>query len=79
VVRAASGVEARVDPVAEIAVHPGRHVVSYAHAGFEVDGAGEGLEQELVALSGGCADATSKSRDHVVALLIVVVAEQLGL
>lgn len=76
---AAAGVETRVGPVAKVAVYPGRHVVGYAHAGFEVDGAGEGLEQELVALGGGCVDATPKNRDHVVALLVVVVAEQLGL
>jgi hypothetical protein len=33
----------------------------------------------LVALGGGCVDAAAEGGDYVVALLIVVVAEQLGL
>jgi hypothetical protein len=75
VVCTAAGVEARVGPVAEITIHPGRHVMGSAHASFEVVGAGEGLEEELVTLSGGRIDATPKGWDHVVALLVVVVAE----
>ena len=72
---AAARIEACIGPVAEVAVHPGGYALGLAIAGFEVVGTGEGLEQELVTLGGGCVDATSKSWDHVVALLVVVVAE----
>ena len=53
--------------------------MSSAHTSLEVVGAGEGLEQELVALGCGCVYAAAEGWDHVVALLVMVVAEELGL
>ena len=79
VVCATTGVQACVGPVAKVAIHPGRHVVSSAHTSLEVVGAGEGLEQEPVALGCGCVYAAAEGWDHVVTLLVMVVAEELGL
>jgi uncharacterized ion transporter superfamily protein YfcC len=79
VVCAAGWVEAGIRPVAEIAVLPDRYIVCFASASFEVVGACEGLEQESVALRLRGIDASAVGWDDVVALLVVVVAEELGL
>jgi hypothetical protein len=76
---ATSRVKAGIRPVPEVAVLPDRYVVGFASAGFEVVGTCEGFEQELVALRLRGVDASPVGRDHVVALLVVVVAEELGL
>lgn len=78
-VRAAGGVEARVGPVAEVAVLPDGHAAGGAGAGFEGVGAGEGFEEELRALGCGGGDVAGVGGDDVVALFVVVVAEELGL
>lgn len=78
-VRAAGRIEARVGPVAEVAVLPDGDAVGGAGAGFEGVGAGEGFEQELGALGGGGGDVSAVGGDDVVALFVVVVAEELGL
>lgn len=72
-------VEARIFPVAKVTVYPRGDDVSSSHASSEVGGAGEGLEQESVAWCQSCVDATSAGWDHVVALLVVVVAKYLWL
>jgi len=79
VVRAAGRVEPRVGPVAEVAVEPDGDAVGGAGAGFEGVGAREGLEEELGALGGGDGDVAGVGGDDVVALLVVVVAEEVGL
>jgi uncharacterized ion transporter superfamily protein YfcC len=53
--------------------------VGFASAGFEIVGACEGLEEEFVALRLRGVDASAVGWDYVVALLVVVVAEELGL
>lgn len=78
-VRAAAWVEPRVGPVAEVAVDPDGYAVGGAGAGFEGVGAGEGFEEELGALGGGGSDVAGVGGDDVVALLVVVVAEEVGL
>ena len=75
----ASGIKTCVEPVAEVAVLPDRHAVRFARASFEVVRACEGLEEELVALCLSGVDASAVGWDDVVALLVVVVAEELRL
>ena len=78
-VRAAGGIQACVGPVAEVAVLPDGHAEGCAGAGFEGVGAGEGFEEELVLLGRGGVYAAAVGGDDVVALFVVVVAEELGL
>jgi hypothetical protein len=72
-------VEPRVGPVAEVAVLPDGDAVGGAGAGDEGVGAGEGFEEALVALGGGRVYASAVGWDDVVALFVVVVAEEMGL
>ena len=73
------GIETCVEPVAKVAVLPNRHIVGSASASLEVVGTGEGFEEELVTLRLSGVDASAVGWDHVVALLVVVVAEELWL
>jgi len=78
-VGAAVWVEARVDPIAEVAVLPNGNVEGGTDASFVIMWAGEGLGEESVSLQTCCIYPTTKGRNHVVAWFIVVVAEELRL
>ena len=78
-VRTTGRIEACVRPIAEVAVLPYGYEVGGASVGFEIVGACEGFEEELVALGEGGVDASAVGGNDVVALFVVVVAEELGL
>lgn len=79
VICAAGGIESGIGPVAEVAVLPDRYAMGSASASLEIVGAREGFQEELIALCLSGVDASTVGWDHIVSLLIVVVAEQLGL
>lgn len=79
VVCATGGIESGIGPVAEVAVLPDGHAMGSASASLEIVGAGEGFQEELIALCLRGVDASAVCWDHIVSLLIVVVAEKLRL
>jgi hypothetical protein len=77
VIRPTGWVETRVIPVAEVAVYPRRYIGVYALSCFVGDGADEGFQKELIGLVRSDVTALSEGRDHIVSLLVVVVAVEI--
>jgi hypothetical protein len=78
-IRTTTIIQPRISPVAEVAVLPDGHVVGGAGPDFEGVGAGEGFEEELCLLRRGGGDVAGVGGDDVVALFVVIVAEELRL
>lgn len=72
-------VEADIVPVAKIAVLPYWNVEQAPVVGLEGVGASEGLEEELVTLGFGDVDPVGEGWNHVIALFIVVIPQEVGL